>query len=179
MKQQENIFLILLILISFLGLYIMFPFSEKVKTLKREVLSLKKETESKENYIQKIKELYENLNKNEIYPLIQTALPQKRDYSDILLFLYQKAVAHGLAFSSQISFSEKSGFLPANQETLSPSFSLKNLEISFSAIGNYEGFKRFLTDLELSQRLFRVKKIDLALSKENFEIKMVVEVYHY
>jgi len=179
MREQEIVFLVLLILISFLGIYSILPFSQKVKTLKTEVLSLKQQMETKEKYIEKIKETYENLNKNEIYPLIQTAFPEKPDYSDILLFLHQKATAHGLALSSKISFSEKTETSQQTQATSTSPFSLKHLEISFSAIGNYEGFRDFLKDLEFSQRHFKVRKIEASPSKENFEIKMLVEVFHY
>jgi|GEM_PF-1774533 Tfp pilus assembly protein PilO len=185
MKQEEIVFLVLLILISFLGIYTLSLFSQRVKPLKAEVLSLKQEMEVKEKYIQKIKETYENLSKNEIYSLIQTALPEKPDYSDILSFLSQKATAHGLALSSKISFSEKKKsetlpeIQPETQGTLTSPFSLKQLEISFSVIGNYNGFRGFLKDLEFSQRHFKVKKIEISPSKENFEIKMLTEVYHY
>jgi Tfp pilus assembly protein PilO len=179
MKQEEIVFLVLLILISFLGIYTLSLFSQKVKPLKAEVLSLKQEMEVKEKYIQKIKKTYENLNKNEIYSLIQTALPEKPDYSDILLFLSQKATAHGLVLSSKISFSEKSENLQQTEATSTSPFFLKRLEISFSVIGNYNGFRGFLKDLEFSQRHFKVKKIEISSSKENFEIKMLTEVYHY
>jgi len=179
MRQEEIIFLILLILISFLGVYSISIFSQKVKILKAEVLSLKQEAESKEKYIQKMKEIYENLTKNEIYSLIQTALPEKPDYSDVLHFLYQKTTEHGLTFSSKVSLSEKPESSQETQATSTSSFSLKHLEISFSVIGNYNSFRNFLKDLEFSQRHFKVKKIEISSSKENFEIRMLLEVYHY
>jgi len=177
MREREIILLVLLILIAFLGLYAIFPFSQKVQDLKKEVLSLKQEMEAKEKYLQKIKEIYDNLNKNEIFPLIQTALPEKPDYSDILAFLYKKASENGLILSSKISFSSKK--TESLEENLASPFSLKILEISFSVIGNYQNFKNFLRELEFSQRFFRVKEIEWSLPKENFEIKMVVEAFHY
>jgi Tfp pilus assembly protein PilO len=179
MKQEEIVFLVLLILISFLGIYTLSFFSQKVKFLKAEVLSLKQELETKEKHLQKIKEIYQNLSKNEIYHLIQTALPEKPDYSDVLYFLYKKTTEHGLAFSSKISLSEKTETSQETQATSTSLFSLKHFEISFSAIGNYQGFRNFLKDLEFSQRHFKVKKIEILPSKENFEIKMIFEVYHY
>ncbi len=174
MKEREIISLVLLILITFLGFYAILFFSQKVQSLKGEVLSLKQEMENREKYVENIKKIYESLKRNEIFPLIQTALPEKPDYSDILTFLHQKATEHGLIISSKISFSEKA---ETSQDSLP--FSLKHLEISFSLIGNYEGFKNFLRDLEFSQRHFKVKKIEISPSKENLEIKIKAEVFHY
>jgi Tfp pilus assembly protein PilO len=169
MEKEIRLF-ILFVSLAFLAFFLILPLSQKVQNIKIEVQALKEEAESLDQHLQKMKATYEEITKNETFSLIKTAIPEKPDFSDLASFIYQKATQQGL-LSSGVSFS--------GQSSGSTGSGAKRLQISFSLTGNYQSFKNFLKELELSQRHFKVKKLNLSPKKENLEAQMTVEVLHY
>ncbi|MCD6528404.1 hypothetical protein J7K44_02090 [bacterium] len=177
MNNKFNITIICFIVILILGVWVLFPESQRLIELQKSIKANQAKLQSEEESINRFYQLSEKLDSEkykESLKKIDYALPSTIFPPSLFNFLQKKARDKGLSLDGIGTI--VTGSLGKNTKIKTHSF---NLSLS----GRYSALKSFLTFLEKNARLFEVESISFSspsLREEpifSFSIRMRVHSY--
>jgi len=150
------------------------------------------EYDAQSDYYGKVLEALKSINdRKDVLEKIDSALPLDFSLASVIYFLQNEAIENQLNIKS-ITFSKdlpqtKEEFLSANSNQ-----EVKSVGFAVNLSGSYQGFKKFLSDLDKSVRLFQVDRIyfsspqgsssELTYSPDQFQIydfSLEIKIYTY
>lgn len=115
--------------------------------------------------IQKLIAAYQN--ENQVQDAIALSLPSRQDISGALTQIYGIAAVNNISFQS-VNVSVSSVVSNAGSSTIATNASssllikpLGSISFAVAAIGSYEDFKNFLSEIETNVRIFDVKSLSV------------------
>ncbi len=162
----------LALLLTFgLGLGVLLPKNQQFQTLRNKIEKRQQELKEEQEYFLEISHLK---NKLAEYPealvKIDSALPVGYSVPSLLNFFQKASSQSGLVFKGISPF------------TISPAEeNIKKIQLSFTVIGSYNSFKKFISTLEKSARLIEIENISFASPKEGdlftFSLRVTTNSY--
>jgi len=134
--------------------------------LQKQLIEKQSEYNGKSVYFQKIAQtILEIENKKDSLEKINNALPDSVAFAPLVYFLQTKGAETGLILQT-ITFSQIPVSSVDIQQTALPDTGglreVKEIGLTVSMLGNYQGLKNFLSALEKSSRIFEVNTISFA-----------------
>jgi len=161
-----------LLLTLILGLVLIYPKYQEFQLLKEKIEARKIELQTKEDYVQKLKQTSQELKQYTAeLSIINSALPADASLPTLLDFLQKISSENGLILKS----TKRTG-ISALEES-----EIKETQISLQLMGDYPSLKNFLQILEKSARLIEVNSISLLAPEEPgpFTFDIIIKVYSY
>jgi Tfp pilus assembly protein PilO len=150
------------------------------------------ELEAKKKYFDKIKEIHKKLEADKeihkkleadkgLIARIDSALPDELSIPS--MFYYIQKTAGVTAALREISFGTECGSKASKEVTsVAEKPTIKEIPLSISLAGNYPDFKRFLSTVENSVRLFEIEDISFSSPQdpeEPFSFEIELKAYGY
>lgn len=170
MSFRLIIIIVMLAIASFLGMILVWPKYQDFQQIQSQVKQKEAELDSKTAYYSKIQEIWGKLKEYEdVLSKIDSALP--KDYSTPVLFNYLQQTAGGTGLILEnLTF----GGLTGDR--------IKEISVNIEATGSYSSLKSFLSALENSARIFKVKSLSFSSPKSNkdsFSFELGISTYSY
>ena len=172
MNRPIYILVSLLIALIF-GIFFLLPKNEALNFFKKQIREKRTELQSKEEYLNALSNIAENLKNYETQLLkIDSALPDTPEMPALFDFLQKSASQSGLVLKgldADLNPLEKIGGV------------FRQTRLNLFLTGSYSSLKIFLSTLEKSARLIEVESISFTSSGEGGPInaKMRIKVYSY
>ena len=146
--------IIIFIIILLLVFLFIVPKYQQSHNLEVTLANKQAEYEGKSDYYGKISDLILQIeNKGSVLQKIQAALPSGFSIAPLTYFFEKNAQKHGIAVKS-FSFSQVSMGALDN--------GIKNMMVTVTISGTYQGLRNFIVSLEKSARLFDIKTVSLS-----------------
>jgi len=161
-----------LLLTLILGLVLIYPKYQEFQLLKEKIEARKIELQTKEDYVQKLKQTSQELKQYTAeLSIINSALPADASLPTLLDFLQKISSENGLILKS----TKRTG-ISALEES-----EIKETQISLQLMGDYPSLKNFLQILEKSARLIEVNSISLLAPEEPglFTFDIIIKIHSY
>lgn len=132
--------------------------------LQAKLIEKQAEYSGKSAYYTRISELFSEIKKRRnSLEKIDSSLPSDSSFSQSVYFIQKKGSENGLIIKS-ISFSQLSAMVSGRGSANITDGKKEAGSVSFTVdlFGGYQGFRKFIYDLEKSSRLFQIKKISFA-----------------
>ncbi|XOB41960.1 MAG: type 4a pilus biogenesis protein PilO [Candidatus Nealsonbacteria bacterium] len=171
---------ILLISILVIGVFLIWPKYQDLRSLQLEIGKKTAELQYKEKHISNLQEVSEELEKYKPeLSKIDSILPFNPSLPSLFNFLQKASSQNGLIFRNVDSFSmttpkEKPG--------------IKEISLNLGVSGSYSAFRNFLSTLEKSARLIEIENISFSSPEEKptvptqetpFDFDLRIKVYSY
>jgi len=156
----------------FISYFFVWPEYQKTLALQTEIENVKIRIDQDEEYFAYLKQIDEHLEKNkEKLDIIDTILPHEF-YLPHLFYALQEIVA-----KSNLHFQE----ISASINPLEESTKINRIDISLSVSGSYLDFKKLLSYLEHSVRLFSIEDIKIypSMLGESFHCDLRIATFYY
>ncbi len=168
MEINKPIATIIILIITLILIFLfVWPKYQESSDFQKKLIEKQAEYNGKLVYFKKISEIISEIeNKKDSLQKINNALPDNTSFAPLVYFLQKKGSETGLILKS-IVFSQVSPTIYNQQvaATLPDSGSakeIKNIAFTVDVLGNYQGLKNFLAELENSARIFEVGTISFA-----------------
>ena len=170
MSLRLIIIIVILVVASLLGVVLVWPKYQDFQQVQLRVKQKEAELGSKTAYYSKIQEIWGRLEEYEdVLSKIDSALPE--DYSTPVLFNYLQKTTGGTGLILEsLTFDGLTGDR------------IKEINVNLEALGSYSSLKSFLSALENSARIFKVKSFSFSSpekSKESFSFELGISAYSY
>lgn len=189
MEINKPITTIIILIITLLLVFLfLVPKYQESRDLKTTFAKKQAEYSGKSAYFAEISKIIEDIDgRKYILEKIDSALPSKFSFAQLIYFLQKKGAEAGIVNKS-IIFSQVS---PASLEqnssvTFNRELNAKepnNITITLDLSGSYQAFKKFLSSLEKSSRLFEVESISFTSasksSKESVKSQNQLPTYNF
>ncbi len=173
--SKPHIIVISLVLAAVLLVFLAWPKYQNLQEIQNIIEKKQVELQNKTDYFVHLRDLHQKLAEYEgVLAKISSALP--RDASLPALFNYfQKTPAREGLFLEGISF-EGTAFRKNEPERI------KEIRLAVSLTGDYSAFKRFLSTVENSARLFKIENISFSAPigpEESFSFRVKLKTHSY
>lgn len=180
-----------LIISLVLGLTLIYPKSQDLAILRKQVKEKEAELESLKAYFADLQDISQELQKYQSQlSKIDSALPEKSSFPEILDFIQKSASQSGLLLIEigQIVTTRRTEEVPP--EEIPPEGAeevpkevktsrIKETRINLKLIGDYASFKNFLPLLEQSARLFEIENLSFSSTEKGLDFNLVIKTYSY
>lgn len=172
--SRPTIITINLLIVLVIGVFLIWPKYQDLRTLRLEIREKGAELQYKEKHFSNLKEISEELKKyQEELSKIDSILSSDPSLPSLFDFLQKASSQNGLILKNLGSFS-----ITTSKENPA----IKEIRLDFTLSGSYFSFKNFLLTLEKSARLIEVESISFSSLGEketspSFNLKIKVHSY--
>jgi len=156
-----------------MGLVFIQPKYQELKLIEEKIEARRAELQSKEDYLQKLKDTSQKLDQYRIVELsiIDSSLPPDASLPNLLDFLQKTSSENGLVLKT----TKRTGV------SLVPDSEIKETKLSLQLIGDYPSLKNFLQTLEKTARLIEVDSISFSApdKPDLFTFDIIIKIHSY
>lgn len=183
MEINKPVSTIIVMVISLMLVFLfVLPKYQEAKGLQSSLSQKQAEYNGKAVYYSKMSELLSGIqNRKIVLEKITSALPSDFSLADVTYFFQKNAKDSGLTVRS-VEFSQISPVAYRKAPAISDTKELKNILLTIDFVGSYQGFKKFLSVLDMSSRLFETNMVSFALvegSPAKTNVKNAVPIYNF
>lgn len=160
--EKRFFFFIIIFLVLLYAPLVFWPEYQSFKALDQEVNFIKNEIAKKEEYLQQLRGLKEEIEQHsQELKKVSAALPDNAELGPLLYSIRKKASESGLFLKKTTIFTEEQGI--KKKENIKNKKEEKTREhlLEVELEGNYAGLLSFLQSLEKSARLIQVLKVEI------------------